>query len=121
MKLHSVLWREAATLASNQTVRRVEIYAEIGRRQAHPVSDKVAQEIATLEAEAENCREALRRFTAFRPDKDPTCAYCWIVQGERSPVMKSPRPDHYRCSSCEAEYSVAPLPPILGTAGHTAR
>lgn len=113
MKLHSVLWREAATLTSNQTVRRVELYAEIGRREAYPITDKVAQEIAAMEAEAENCRQAFSRLSTYRPDKDPTCPYCWIVKAEHSPVAKSPHPDLYRCSSCDGEYSVAPLPPIL--------
>ncbi|MFZ5675658.1 MAG: hypothetical protein ACOZAM_22085 [Pseudomonadota bacterium] len=113
MKLQDVLWRNAATLTSSQTVRRVEIYAEIGRRQAHPINDDVAREIAALEAEAENCRQALHRFSTFRPDKDPTCPNCWIVRGERSPVSKSPRPDLYRCPNCNGEYSTAPLPPVL--------
>jgi hypothetical protein len=113
MKLHVILWREAATLTSSQTVRRVEIYAEIGRRQAYPISDKVAQEIAALEAEAENCRQAFCRLSSYRPDKDSTCPYCWLVKGEPSPVVKSTRPDRYRCPSCEGEYSVASLPPML--------
>ncbi|MBK1866776.1 hypothetical protein [Taklimakanibacter albus] len=113
MKLHSVLWQNAAALASSQTVRRVELYAEIGRRQAYEITDQVAQEIAAMEAEAENCRQALPRFTTFRPDKDPTCPYCWIVKGERSAVAISSRPDLYRCPSCEGEYSVAPLPSVL--------
>lgn len=113
MKLRNVLWQNAATLASSQTVRRVEIYAEIGRRQAYPITDEVAREIAAMEAEAENCRQALHRFSTFRPDKDPACPYCWIVRGERSPVAKSSHPDLYRCPSCNGEYSVAPLPSVL--------
>lgn len=112
MKLHDVLWQSAATLTSRQTVRRVQIYAEIGRRQAYPITDRIAQEITSLEAEADNCAQAFHRLGAFRPDKEPTCPHCWIVQGERSPVVKSSQPDLYRCARCEAEYSVAPLPPI---------
>ncbi len=115
MKLQDFLWQNAAALVSSQTVRRVEIYADIGRRQAYPITDEVAQDIAAMEAEAENCRQALYRFSSFRPDKDPICPNCWIVRGERSPVVKSVRPDFYRCSSCQNEYSVAPLPPLVAS------
>jgi len=113
MKLHNVLWRSAATLASSQTVRRVEIYAEIGRHQAYPITAEVAQEIATLQAEADNCGQALHRLGAYRPDKDPSCPHCWIVNGERAPVSPTHRPELFRCSRCAAEYSTAPLPSLL--------
>jgi hypothetical protein len=56
MKLHNILLRHAAKLATSQTVRRVEIYAEIGRRQAHPMTEMDLREIEAMEAEGDNCR-----------------------------------------------------------------
>lgn len=108
MKLDDVLWRSAAALTSSQTVRRVELYAEIARRQAYPITDEVAQEIAALEAEADNCRQAFRRFSTFRPDKDPTCSACWIIKGARSPVSQMARPEIYECSKCGEKYRLSP-------------
>ena len=113
MKLKDVLWRSAASLTSSQTVRRVELYAEIGRRQAYPMTNEVAQEIAALQAEADDCGQALRRFGTYRPDKEATCPYCWIVTSERSELSSTSQPDLHTCTACGAKYSTAPLPTIL--------
>ena len=107
MTLHSILWASAGKLASSQTVRRIELYAEMARLRAYPITDEVAREIAAMEAEAENCGQALRRLGAFRPDKDPSCPHCWIMKGEHSPLMPVDRTRLLRCSNCGSETEAA--------------
>ena len=110
MKLHNVLQRHATQLAITETVRRVDLHAEMGRLQAYPLTEKTNQELEALQADADNCGQALRRLGTFRPDKDPTCPYCWIVKGERSPVTPAARPELFLCASCEREYILSPQP-----------
>lgn len=64
------------------------------------------REYEALKTDADNCGQALRRFGTFRPEKDPSCAFCWIVQEERSSVEPTARPEVFRCAKCEAEYSL---------------
>lgn len=106
MKLHTVLLRHAVRLASSQAVRRVELSAEIGRREARTMSAEQALELEAIKADADNCGQAFHRFGKYRPDKEASCPFCWIVHGERFPVEPTARPEIYGCAKCEAEYSL---------------
>jgi len=107
MNLRNHLLREAGKLASSQTVRRIELTAEIARLQASPnqsTADKA--EIERLFAEGENCGQALIRFGKYRPHLGilPDCPYCWIVKGEPMALSDGGNGESYQCSECRAEY-----------------
>jgi hypothetical protein len=85
MRLQNHLLREAGKLASSQIVRRVQLFAEISSFEGRgKLTDDENAELAKLREEAENCAQALPRFSGYRPHQDtpPNCPYCWIVSGE---------------------------------------
>lgn len=107
MNLPNHLLREAGRLASSQTVRRVELSADIGRlegRRALTEAEKVRLE--DLRAELEICSQALSRFANYRPWKDaePNCPHCWIVFGEHFQLRVGAEPDTYECGTCRTQY-----------------
>lgn len=107
MNLRNHLLRMAGNLASSQTVRRVELWGEIGRLEARRnLSPAEREKLEELRSDAENCSQALLRFGKYRPHQlaDPNCPYCWIVQGENSTLRAGSRPESYRCEKCQAEY-----------------
>jgi hypothetical protein len=107
MNLPGLLLTKAAKLASRQTVRRVELSAEIGRLEGRrSLSDAERAELEDIRSEAENCGQALVRFAGYRPygDAEPKCPHCWIVRGESSFLRPGAKPETYRCAQCEAEY-----------------
>jgi hypothetical protein len=107
MNLRNHLLREAGKLASNQTVRRIQLSVEIGRLEGrHGLNGAETADIERLNADAQNCAQALLRFGTYRPhqEAEPSCPYCWIVQGEGSPLRPGARPESYQCVKCDAEY-----------------
>ena len=91
MNFRNHLLREAGKLASSQTVRRINLWAEIVPLEARP--NLTAAERAALEhcqAEMENCAQAFTRFGKYRPhqDEEPACPHCWIVRGESATLRK---------------------------------
>ncbi|WP_119389892.1 hypothetical protein [Taklimakanibacter lacteus] len=107
MNIRYHLLRQAGALASSQTVRRIELSVEIGRREARGrPGDADGAELEKLRADLENCSQALSRFALYRPDRDaePNCPHCWIVLGESVPLQADARPDGYHCEHCGADY-----------------
>jgi len=107
MNIRHRLLREAGKLASSQTVRRVELAAEIGRLEGRRnLRDAEAVQLEELSAMADNCGQALTRFAGYRPyqDAQPNCPSCWTVDGEAVPLQAGLHSDTYRCSKCRLEY-----------------
>jgi len=107
MNIRDHLLREAGSLASRQTVRRIELWGEIGRLEARRTPSQAEMaELEELRSDAENCRQALIRFGSYRPyqDPEPNCPYCWIVRGETVVLEKGSRAESYQCEKCKAGY-----------------
>jgi hypothetical protein len=107
MNSRSHLLREAGKLASSQTARRIELWAEIARLQVRrdpSLADKA--ELERLFAEAENCGQALIRFGKYRPHEDtlPNCPHCWVVRGEVAALGEGENSGSYYCNGCGAKY-----------------
>lgn len=107
MNLRNLLLREAGKLASSQTVRRIQLFAEIGRLEGRrSLSEADASALARLREEAENCAQALPRFAEYRPYQvaEPICPQCWVVGGESIPLLAGSRAEGYQCGKCRSEY-----------------
>jgi hypothetical protein len=107
MNIRHHLLREAGKLASSQTVRRIELAAEIGRLEGRrSLSDAEGKRLEELRVTADNCGQALPRFGGYRPyqDPEPNCPYCWIVKGEASPLAANAGAESYSCRQCGSEY-----------------
>ena len=120
MNLPSELLRQAAQLASAQTVRRVEIFAEIGQLESiRRLSDAERTRLAALQQEAANCGQALTRLGAYRPhsDPEPNCPACWIVRGANSALRPNEAGERYLCGNCHREIPVMASTSDLGGSG----
>lgn len=107
MNLPNHLLREAGKLASSQTVRRVEISADIGRLEGRgALTEDEKTRLDELRAELDVCSQALPRFSSYRPWKEaePNCPHCWIIYGEHSPLRLGADPDTYECGTCRIQY-----------------
>lgn len=107
MNIRNQLLRQAGALASSQTVRRIELAAEIGRLEARGTRDDAQNiEFETLRADLDNCSQALIRFGTYRPfqESEPNCPHCWVVGGEGTPLHADPGSDNYHCGRCGADY-----------------
>lgn len=107
MNLRSHLLREAGKLASSQTARRIELWAEIARLQVRRDPSRADKaDLERLFVEAENCGQALIRFGKYRPHENtsPNCPHCWIVRGEVAVLREGKNPDGYFCNDCGGEY-----------------
>ena len=107
MNLHNQLLRQAGKFAGTQTVRRIELSAEMGRLEGRrSLSEAERAELEEVRIEAENCAQALLRFGTYRPQNgaDANCPYCWVVHGVSSPLRAGASPETYQCSECQTEY-----------------
>ena len=101
MQMEHALLREAARVASKQTVRRVHLLAEMMKLESRPHQGE--PKLEDLRREAENCGRAAERLISYDPigGEGMECPRCWILNGEHVPLWSDKGGNNLRCDKCE--------------------
>ena len=75
---------------------------------------KAEQVVSQLKAKLDNRNKIQLRLLNYKPEpgSDPDCPYCWLLNGQHSPVKPFEEPgkaDQYSCKVCGFEF-IDPVP-----------
>jgi hypothetical protein len=105
MSLANKLRAEAGMIAENVKVEGLGLAADLLQAE---------QIVSELKAKLENCNAIQSRLLTYKPEagRDPDCPYCWLLNGQHSPIKPLEEPgkaDRYSCNVCGFEF-VDPTP-----------
>jgi hypothetical protein len=100
MSLANRLRAEAGIIAENVRAETPGLVADLLRAE---------QVVFELKAKIDNRNEIESRLLSYNPETghDPDCPYCWLLNGQQSPVKPVEEPgkaDHYGCKTCGFEF-----------------